>query len=232
MGIPLDEIVPWGRSYAEYLGMFALAEDDLQRTILGCGDGPAAFNAVFSARGGRMVSVDPLYAFSAEAIRRRVAATCETIVREMHKHRDTYVWETIRTPEELGRVRMAAMEVFLADLARGTQEGRYVAASLPQLPLAAGSFDLALCSHLLFTYSDHLSTAFHLDAILEMARVAREVRVFPLLDTSGGLSPHLKPVQAALADRGYTATIRSVPYQFQVGANQMLVVTTAATGRR
>lgn len=228
MGIPLDEIVPWGRSYEEYLGMFALAEDELQRSILGCGDGPAAFNAVFSARGGRMVSVDPLYAFSADAIRGRVAATCETILREIRKHREAYVWTAIRSPEELGQVRMAAMEVFLADLARGTQEGRYLAASLPQLPLASGSFDLALCSHLLFTYSDHLSTAFHRDAILEMARVAREVRVFPLLDTSGVRSPHLAPVQAALADRGYTVAIRTVPYQFQLGANQMLVVTKPA----
>lgn len=228
MGIPLDEIVPWGRSYEEYLGMFALDEDDLRRTILGCGDGPAAFNAVFSSHGGRIVSADPLYAFSTEAIRGRIAATCAMIVRQLHQHRDAYVWQTIRTPEELGQVRMAAMETFLADLARGTQEGRYVAASLPQLPLASGSFDLALCSHLLFTYSDHLSTAFHLDAILEMCRVAGEVRVFPLLDTSGVISPHLAPVQAALANRGYTAAIRTVPYEFQAGANQMLVVTKKA----
>jgi hypothetical protein len=40
----LSEIVPWGRSLAEYQLMFALAEIDLPQKILGCGDGPVSFN--------------------------------------------------------------------------------------------------------------------------------------------------------------------------------------------
>ena len=204
--------------------MFALSEEDLGKRILGCADGPAAFNAVLSSRGGRVVSVDPIYAYSAEAIRSRIVDTCETILREIHNHLDEYVWDAIRSPEDLGRVRMAAMDVFLEDFDRGMQQGRYVAASLPQLPFASHSCDLALCSHLLFTYSDHLSTAFHLDAVLEMCRVAQEVRVFPILSTSGLISSHLAPVQDSLARRGYSTAIRTVPYLFQVGGNEMLVV--------
>lgn len=45
MGLTLNEIVPWGRSYDEYVAMFGLTESDRQSRILGCGDGPAAFNA-------------------------------------------------------------------------------------------------------------------------------------------------------------------------------------------
>jgi hypothetical protein len=36
----LSEIVPWGRSLAEYQLMFSLTDADLSRKILGCGDGP------------------------------------------------------------------------------------------------------------------------------------------------------------------------------------------------
>ncbi|MCI5142695.1 MAG: SAM-dependent methyltransferase, partial [Candidatus Electrothrix sp. ATG1] len=43
MTFQLKEIVPWGRSFQEYVAMFALSEDDLGKRILGCGDGPASF---------------------------------------------------------------------------------------------------------------------------------------------------------------------------------------------
>lgn len=45
MGFTLDKVVPWGRSYDEYVSMFDLSGADLGVRILGCGDGPAEFNA-------------------------------------------------------------------------------------------------------------------------------------------------------------------------------------------
>ena len=44
---------------------------------------------------------------------------------------------------------------------------------------------MALCSHLLFLYSDHLDAAFHRAAIRDLCRVAGEVRIFPLLALGG-----------------------------------------------
>lgn len=44
MSFTLSEVVPWGRSYDEYLAMFSLSPEDLWQKILGCGDGPAGFN--------------------------------------------------------------------------------------------------------------------------------------------------------------------------------------------
>jgi len=40
MGFTLAKVVPWGRSYDEYIRMFSLTEADLGLRILGCGDGP------------------------------------------------------------------------------------------------------------------------------------------------------------------------------------------------
>ena len=49
---------------------------------------------------------------------------------------------------------MTAMRRFLADFARGKCEGRYLDASLPDLPFEDNGFDLALSSHFLFLYSE------------------------------------------------------------------------------
>jgi hypothetical protein len=69
--IKLNEVIPWGRSFEEYQRMFALTDDDLAGRILGCGDGPASFNAEATALGHTVVSSDPIYAFSPREIERR-----------------------------------------------------------------------------------------------------------------------------------------------------------------
>ncbi|WP_202405558.1 MULTISPECIES: hypothetical protein [Halomonadaceae] len=79
----LDHVVPWGRSFEEYQRMFNLAPADLDKRILGCGDGPASFHATLTARGGRvakevrvfpLVSLDPVdYRFQKGATEMLVA---------------------------------------------------------------------------------------------------------------------------------------------------------------
>ena len=117
------------------------------------------------------------------------------------------------------------MKRFLADLPVGVAEGRYRAAHLPVLPFRDAEFDLALCSHLLFTYSHLLSVEFHCDSIRELCRVARESRIFPLLPSFGNsVSPHIAPVVRRLQVEGYTCEICRVPYEFQKNGNEMLRV--------
>lgn len=224
MGLTLENIVPWGRSFAEYQRMFALDTTDLGKRILGCGDGPAAFNAELTVRGGRVVSVDPLYAFDSTQIHDRIEATRDTVLAQMRASQAGYVWQDIPSVEALGQLRMAAMQDFLADFAAGQRAGRYINAELPALPFADGQFELALCSHLLFLYSKQLAADFHLQAIRELLRVAREVRIFPLLTLDGTPSPHLQPVCQALRDSGCRLEIVTVDYEFQRGGNRMLVI--------
>lgn len=232
MAMSLDSIVPWGRSFDEYVRMFALTEDDQKLSILGCGDGPAAFNAVLSGRGGRVVSCDPAYRFSVGEIGGRIAETYDKVLAEVRKNRGDFVWDLLQLPEELGRVRMAAMQEFLADFEQGKTEGRYVAAELPILPFAAGEFDLALCSHLLFLYSERLSFEFHLASVRELCRVAREVRIFPLVDLAGERSPYVEAIAVELERSGCEADICWVPYEFQRGGNEMLKILCPARDRK
>ena len=224
MGFTLDKVVPWGRSYDEYLAMFALTEADLRCSILGCGDGPAGFNAELTRRGGRIVSVDPIYAFEASQINKRIAETRETVMSQIRKNQNDYIWNAIASIEDLERVRMSAMATFLADYENGKVNGRYIVGELPTLPFENGAFDLALSSHFLFLYSTHLSAGFHLQALREMIRIAHEVRIFPLLTLDGAPSPHLNFVTKSLSSQGYDIEIKPVLYEFQRGGNEMLIV--------
>ncbi|MHB8920723.1 MAG: class I SAM-dependent methyltransferase [Halothiobacillus sp.] len=168
--------------------------------------------------------VDPIYAFDAAQIRSRISATYETVMTQMRKNQSDYVWGAIPSVEQLGSLRMSAMETFLADFNAGKDEGRYIPGELPSLPFEGGKFDIALSSHFLFLYSAHLSAEFHLRALQEMLRVSREVRVFPLLTLDGASSPHLYCVNEHLANNGFDVEVKHVPYEFQQGGNEMLVI--------
>jgi hypothetical protein len=224
LAFTLDKVVPWGRSYAEYIGMFGLTEADLGSHILGCGDGPAGFNAELTQRGGHTISVDPVYLFDVEQIKSRIAETYETVMAQMRSNQNDYIWDVIPSIEALGEIRLSAMDSFLADFESGKQQGRYVAGELPVLPFEDRQFDMALSSHFLFLYSAHLSAKFHLQALQEMLRVAREVRIFPLLALDGSISPYLSLVCEEFARRGFDVQIVKVDYEFQRGGNQMLAI--------
>lgn len=204
--------------------MFSLTPEDLSGNIIDCAGGPASFNAEVATNAGGVVSCDPLYQFSAEEIRTRVAATRETLVANAEATRNEFVWDEFESPQHLGEMRMAIMRRFFEDFPTGLKERRYRACGLPSLPFEDGEFDLALCSHLLFTYSDRLSVDFHVSAIEEMCRVAGEARIFPLLKAYGGSSPHLTPVTTVLRNNGYRTGNVKVPYEFQRGGDEMLVV--------
>jgi len=61
MAIRYESVVPWGRSYREYVSMFDLTHSDLNKSILGCGDGPASFNYMMYKNGKKAVSIDIIY---------------------------------------------------------------------------------------------------------------------------------------------------------------------------
>ena len=117
---------------------------------------------------------------------------------------------------------MRAMGEFLSDYPAGKAEGRYIDASLPSLPFADGAFDLALSSHFLFLYTTQLGEAFHRLAVREMCRVAREVRIFPLLALGGQSSPLVGVVVDDMRSQGRLVSLERVAYEFQRGGDQMM----------
>lgn len=218
----LEEVVPWGRTLEEYKSMFSLSETDLNAKILGCGDGPASFNAEMTELGHSVMSIDPIYQFSAKQIEQRVRATYEPVISQVKQNPSKYIWKSFPNADELGKARLSAMERFLLDYESGKKEGRYLHQSLPILEFADDQFELCLCSHLLFLYSEQLSLDFHVASIYELLRIAPEVRIFPLLKLDGEISPYLELILEDLSNKGYEAQIQPVSYEFQKGGNQML----------
>ena len=218
----LDQVVPWGRSFDEYCRMFTLSDDDLRLKILGCGDGPASFNAGATRRGASVVSCDPLYRWEAVHIRERIASTYHDVLAQTRQNMDEFVWDSIASVEALGEVRMLAMQDFLEDYDQGKRAGRYVDAELPTLPFADAAFDLALCSHFLFLYSAQLGEAFHRTSLAELCRVAREVRVFPLVALGAQPSPYVADLVTEFRKTGHVVDVETVAYGFQRGGNQMM----------
>jgi hypothetical protein len=220
----LEKVVPFGRSLDEYTKMFNLTNTDLKQQILGNGDGPASFNAEGTKLGYKLTSIDPIYQFVGLEILDRFNTVVDSIIDQVENTPDSWVWSYHKSPQALRESRIQTINRFIDDYELGQKQGRYLAESLPQLNLPNQAYDLALCSHLLFLYSDQLDYQFHLDSILEILRVSHELRIFPLLTLGLERSPYLEPIRQNLTERGYIAKIEKVDYEFQKGGDQMLVI--------
>lgn len=214
------------RSFEEYVAMFGLDSDDLPARVLDCSAGAACFVADAHERGVAAIAVDPAYASPLGDLRRLVRSDLTGCVNMVQRDVQHFTWEWYGSLERREQMRHDAAEAFLAD--RQNRPSHYIAASLPQLPFGVGSFELAVCSHLLFTWSPELDHEWHRDALVELTRVAREVRVFPLVVRRTGQPVEFLPaLRDELTELGISSDVRTVPYEFQRQARQMLVLSAA-----
>lgn len=223
MAFQLSGVVPWGRNMSEYRLMFQLEDKDMCKRIASFGDGPASFNCEASQLGYRVTSFDPVYQFPKEALQKRIDEVRITVLEQMRENMENYVWKRFRTVEELENTRMSAMKLFLSDYEMGKKEKRYICHALPdKLPFADDSFDIGLSSHFLLMYTV-LGYDFHIQAITEMLRVCREVRIFPIVDLDAEKTPMTEAVIEYFRKR-YPVEIRRTEYEFQKGDNKMLII--------
>lgn len=220
----LEKVVPFGRSFDEYIKMFNLSESNLKRRLLGVGDGPASFNAEATKLGVNVTSIDPIYQFSTREILKRFYEVVDNIIDQVKATPTSWVWSYHKSPEDLRNNRVGALNEFASDYDKGKQEGRYRIGALPSLEFKESEYDIALCSHFLFLYSEHYDYQFHYNSIKEMLRVSKEVRIFPLLTLLLQRSQHLDRVMQEFSELGYTVSTLKVQYELQKGGNEMLVI--------
>jgi hypothetical protein len=82
MAFELKNVVPWGRNLAEYSRMFKLTDSDFIKRIISFGDGPASFNTEMTILNRQVVSLDPVYQFTRDELKQRIAETKETILEQ------------------------------------------------------------------------------------------------------------------------------------------------------
>lgn len=223
MTFKLDSVVPWGRNMEEYQLMFHLSTHDLSKKIASFGDGPASFNHDMTKNNRSVTSFDLIYQLSKEDIENRIEEVRVTVMQQMRKNRDNYVWRKIRNLNELENIRMSAMKTFLSDYEAGKAEGRYIFHEFPnKLPCKADYFDIGLSSHFLLMYTT-LGYDFHIDTMSEMLRTCKEIRIFPIVDLDGNKTE----LTAKIIDyfrKDYKIEIIRTNYEFQKGDNKLLII--------
>ncbi|WP_114575405.1 hypothetical protein [Saliphagus sp. LR7] len=213
-----------GRTFEEYLAMFDLEARDLEgERVLDCPSGAGSFAAGVADRGVSAVGADRAYRRPPAELARRCRSDTAAVADQLPEKRELFDWEYYGSVE--GRIELLkrACETFLGDY-RAASGGRYVAGALPDLPFADDAFSLALSAHLLFLYDDRFDRAFHAASLRELARVAREVRVYPLQGLDAEPSGLLDGLIEELRAEGYDAEIRPTPFEFQRGSTDQLVI--------
>ncbi len=225
MDSQFKEVLFYGRNLYEYIRMFSLLlSDDVSKKIVDCAGGPSSFNFELTKLGGSIISCDPIYALSKEKLENKINETYNIMAKELAKKKENDAVDAFNAYDSLCNMRLSAMKTFLNDYENGIDEKRYVGAELPNLAFDSKQFDVSLCANFLFTYSHLLTLEFHLDSIREMARVANEVKIFPVFAMNGKKSKYLEPVIEALSKENYIIQLATVDYEITEGANQILIV--------
>ena len=115
------------------------------------------------------------------------------------------------------------MDNFLIDFELGKTENRYVNHEMPdKTSFGDLTFDLGLSSHFLILYSQ-LGLDFHISSINEMLRIAKEVRIFPILNLDAKKSELLDKLIRHF-QMNFIVDIEKVDYEFQKNGNEMLTI--------
>lgn len=224
MAFLLKNVVPWGRRLSEYQDMFHLTDEEIStKRIVSFGDGPASFNAEGTKLGGHILSLDPIYQFSKQELTGRLEETRGIVMEQMRQNQDHYRWDKIKSLEELEQVRLSAIQMFLSDFEQGLSERRYLYHELPERTgFEDNCFDLGLSSHFLLLYTS-LGLEFHIRSIEEMLRICKEIRIFPLVNLDAEKTQITQEVIDYFQAQ-YEVQIKPVGYEFQKGADKMLVI--------
>lgn len=239
----LDKVYFFGRSLEEYSSMFAIPEDVTNLSILDCPSGPAAFVAEMSKRGAKIKGVDPKYAIRDVNTLRDIGEKDILQIRE--KFTDPSWTTDVPSSFNLDDFLLEknrALSTFCEDYDSGLKEGRYVCASLPNLPFENGSFDLVLSSYLLFAYASAseggvtsissgqvaFDLAKHIASIEELARVCKkQLQFFPIHNFQDRSSnhPYLEATIARLEELGFACEVQSSSHVADTDKNKRLVAT-------
>ncbi|MEV7773119.1 class I SAM-dependent methyltransferase [Kitasatospora sp. NPDC086791] len=236
-GIPPEppDVLVTSRPLDEYCALFDLTRAQLAALpgpLLDCPGGAAGLAAEARDLGCRVIAADPAYALPLPVVADRALAARAAMADAMAARPFLYPSTLPHRPERYLRSWDRARRLFAADSAAHPQ--RYVAAALPRLPFADGTFALTLSGYLLFAYPELFGPEHQLAALAELVRVTSpdgEVRVQPLHDGRGRRCGHLDPLRYALGECRIASEVRRFP-RAEDGRTRRVLVLRAADRRR
>lgn len=210
----------WIYDFSDYQQMYDLTQTDFSKTILDFFPGISSFNAEASARGLKVISVDPVYYLSEAAMASHARTVLHHTVSQLEADPTRLQNHSADVRQKIESLWEKTENTFLKDYAAGKSEQRYQVIQFPTFPYAMGQFQLALCTDYVFHHA--LSREKVHGILKELARVAEEVRIFPLLDSNGKMPAELGPLMLYFQQKNYGIEVREVPYHTLKGGNAML----------
>lgn len=223
---PIESIAFLGRTFDEYLRFFDLHDNVLaSQSTLDVSAGPSSFAAEASHRNFQVTACDPLYDRTASALGRVGSMDVESVLSKAAEQKQHFRFSHYSSMEEVYRLRYEALRRFSEDYPIGRALGRYVCASLPELPFSDGSYDLVLNAHFLFLYGNRFDPSFIRQSLSELLRVSREeVLIYPLVQLNGERYP-VESLREYFASQGARMTVKSLDFEFFSGSNEFLSLT-------
>jgi len=207
-----------GRGLPEYIDMFSLNPDELVgKSILDCAAGVSSFRSEMKRRGFDVTAIDPIY--------RKKPDELKSLAEESFNRHRRFHGNFLRSIMVKGNSLEDYRKGVFTDFLRNYQEdpAGYIAGELPNLPFSDLQFDLVLSANLLFLYEEKMGYRFHVDAVREMLRVGKEVRIFPVTNIHRRRrSIYLEGIMEEFAD--HEILIQRVPYHEETGCNEMLII--------
>jgi hypothetical protein len=219
----MQRLVLWGHHLEEYQDMFDLPQAVLGMRFLEFQSGASAFQAELREQAAHLVSYDDWFTFGKNELQQRIEHSFNLRLEQIMQRAEAF--DLSRYAGDLDKLvtyRRQGIAKFLQDYDLGHAEGRYVFAAQKTLPFANFFFDYALSAHHFFSATAPQTVDYHVDMIEELARAAKEVRIFPLVDAQGVPSALLGPVILALQHKNYGIEVRDVAYHVQPRGNAML----------
>jgi hypothetical protein len=222
----MEQSVLWGNTLADYRQMFDLDESALQARLLEFASGPSGVNAELTEQGIEVVSYDQRFKLPSTALRDMTERDFENVLKQVQQEPTHYQWQTYESPVALAESRRYGIDRFFEDYADGLAARRYLAGDewMP-LPFADASFDLVLSTHFFLQDSAPYSLEWQAQMIVELCRVGRELRIFPLVDERGEAAQGLGGLMQLLQQQHQLGVeVRQVDYHFVPHDNAMLRV--------
>lgn len=216
------KLVLWGHDLDEYEEMFALSKKDLSLSILEYGCGLSAINQQLNGSAKKIVSIDPLFSKEKEDLFLESSIIFNDMI-EIVKH-DINKFNFEKYPDLDGFIakRKLGIKKFFEDYDLGKKEGRYLKNDHFPIDFNDFTFDYALCSHYFFAGESKSDLKNYFEIIKELTRVAKEVRIFPLIDRFGQPAHLLGPLLLVLQNNNYGVEVKEVAYHLQPEGNAML----------
>ena len=183
----------WIHTYEDYLNIFALNEDDLNKNIIIFPAGVGNFNAHFKKP--NIVSADEYYQMAPMEVDQYVDARLNRLKEKLKE-----LGVTGKDRDEIYEKAQKATIDFKKDFPQGKLKGRYQAMQLPQLPVKNQKYDIALCPRCPLQHRDKNHNK-ALSIITELCRVAHDVRIFISVSDEDSFKHSLGPLLLQLQNK-------------------------------